>query len=275
MSGTITVEQALKKGLWHVKVPLVLIFGGFLAACTIVAYFTGIELYYGILTGFVLGGLAAFLLSSYLTARWRIWAFTNVDDVHELRQAAIAEQLMPADGSWFGKNELISITVKAQLLELGSRFSEPYAFNDDYTLPDEVVLYKYPYTLIIIGGVTILFGCVTFMISATAGSALILTGVGILMLNQKFVKATPGKNPFITIGNKGIAIEQGELHGWKDVRNERIVWERTGKNRYYYLIFDHHGGSERINLTNAGIKTSYLNHLLYVYRHRNMQHRAH
>ncbi len=275
MSGTITVEQALKKGLWHVKVPLVLIFGGFLAACTIVAYFTGIELYYGTLTGFVLGGLAAFLLSSYLTARWRIWAFTNVDDVHELRQAAITEQLMPADGSWFGKNELISVTIKAQLLELGSRFSEPYAFNDDYTLPDEVVLYKYPYTLIIIGGITILFGCVTFMISAAAGSALILTGAGILMLNQKFVKATPGKNPFITIGNKGIKIEQGELQGWKDVRNERIVWERTGKNRYYYLIFDHHGGSERINLTNAGIKTSYLNHLLYVYRHRNMQHKTH
>jgi hypothetical protein len=271
MSGTITVEQALKKGLWKVKVPLMLTFVGFLATSCIVAYFIGIQIFYGTVFGFVIGGLCTLLLSSYLTVRWRIWAFTNVDDVHELRQAAITEQLLPADGSWLGKYELASDADKAQLLALECRFLEPFAFNDDYTLPDEVILYRYPYSIIILGGICILFGCIMLMIFAIAGSVFILFGTGILFLNQKFVKANTKRKPFITIGTKGIAIE---LHDWKDISNERIVWERTGKNRYYYLIFDHRGGSERINLSNAGIKTSYLNHLLYVYRRRQMQQKA-
>ena len=262
MSGTITVEQALKKGLWNVKVPLALTFGGFLIAGTIVAYFLGIEMFYGTLIGFVLGGVCTVLLSSYLTVRWRIWAFTNVDDVHELKQTAITEQLLPKDGSWYGKYEVVSIANKEQLLSLEQRFSEPFAINDDFTLPDKVVLNKYPYTLIVIRGALILFGCAFLRMSFAAGSALILTGAGTLLLNKKFVNTRTKRKPFITIGNNGIAIDQGELREWHNISNEQIIWEDTFRNKYYYLTFEYPGGAERINLSNAGIKTSYLNHLL-------------
>ncbi len=256
MGGTITVEQALKKGLWHVKVPLVATFIGFTAACSVAAWLADIQVFYGTFAGFVLGGLCAVLLSSYLTVRWRIWAFTNVDDVHELRQAAITEQLLPRDGAWYGKYEMVSVANKERLAELENRFSEKYVFTDDYTLPDEVVLYKYRYTLIIAGGLCILSAGVIALLSMTAAVALLFAGLALLLMNQKFVHAGTSRKPFITIGEKGLAIEQGAMREWKDISNERITWEKSGEHRYYYLNFDYPGGSEKINLTTAGIKTS-------------------
>jgi hypothetical protein len=41
-----------------------------------------------------------------MITKWRVWAFENVRNVHELKKRAIQEKLISADSSIFEKTEI-------------------------------------------------------------------------------------------------------------------------------------------------------------------------
>ncbi len=83
--------------------------------------------------------LVMWLAWSISATPWRIWAFSNVRNVHELKRKAIQERLVSTK-RFVEKTEIRTKSQKRKLLELEQKFSFPDIFEDDPTIPYEVVL---------------------------------------------------------------------------------------------------------------------------------------
>jgi hypothetical protein len=86
------------------------------------------------------GILLSSLYNAWATARWRIWAYAYVADIHQLqRTAELAGLLTPQsheNSSW-----LISGRRKETLRLLQRKFVEEQVFADDSSVPDETIVY--------------------------------------------------------------------------------------------------------------------------------------
>ncbi|MGY4537853.1 hypothetical protein ACVW0P_002272 [Mucilaginibacter sp. UYNi724] len=76
-----------------------------------------------------------FLYWSKTTTRWKLWAFDNVDDVHELRIMAAQAHLCPVYGNIMDKLQIQSREEREQWRALQDRFSFRADFKDDPNIP--------------------------------------------------------------------------------------------------------------------------------------------
>lgn len=167
MKETVTVEQALSKARWQLKyLPMIVTFscigGGF--------YFSYVKIFEGwiIPLGFVFGFLSGWLVWSYFVNYWKIWAYENVRNIHELQRKAVEEKLIWQSGSWFEKTEFKDYQQKEKLKQLQKKFLEKDIFKDDILVPTETVIFN--------SRITILFLLLVY---------LIINLVGIYFLNEK------------------------------------------------------------------------------------------
>lgn len=141
MNETVTVDEAISKGHRMVNYPvMVIVFG------TI-----GITLYLGsqklipvcgFLLGFILTFVFAWLWWSFMITKWRLWAFDNVRNVHELKKRAIQEKLIWSNNSFFEKTEIRTVTDKDKLNTLSNKFNQEDVFLDDLTIANETIKVK-------------------------------------------------------------------------------------------------------------------------------------
>lgn len=84
MLENISVEEATNKGKRTIQLPLYrILFGGALFRTLTLLYFsTPFFIPFGILASII----AAIFHRSIAVVKWRIWAFENVRNVHELKQ---------------------------------------------------------------------------------------------------------------------------------------------------------------------------------------------
>jgi hypothetical protein len=105
MKKEITVDQAITRGHVMVNVPAML----FLFGCPVGAIYAvnqGLIPGWSIGVVFLVGVILACLVWGFMVTRWRIWAFTQVRNVHELKKRAIQEKLIWPEGSVFEKTEI-------------------------------------------------------------------------------------------------------------------------------------------------------------------------
>ncbi|MRX67698.1 hypothetical protein SAMN06265349_10567 [Flavobacterium resistens] len=261
MTETVTVEQALKKGRWQLKhLPMIVTFGIIGGGI----YLSYAKIFEGwiIPVGFVLGFLSGWLVWSYFVNQWKIWAFENVRNVHELQRKAVEEKLIWESGSWFEKTEFKNYQQKQKLKQLEKKFLEKDIFKDDISVPKETVIFY--------SRIAILFLLVLSLVMNISGIyflyekeylGLFLLGVGVYLTYDN-VKKLRDKSPQIIINAEGIKLKDEKLVKWNNIRNDRVFTEIRGKNSTTYLAFNH----EKIDIGELDIKTQDLEKMLHVYR---------
>ncbi len=127
MNEIVTVNKAITRGHRMVNYPVFVIMIGTLS----VSFFLGSQGSFPLWIfplGFGLAFGLAWLYWSIMITKWRIWAFENVRNVHELKKRAIQEKLIWPDGSVFEKTEIRSSATKEKWKSLKSNLSGKISF---------------------------------------------------------------------------------------------------------------------------------------------------
>lgn len=261
MEKTVTVDEALNKGrLKLVYLPLVIIIG-FIGA--------GLLLYKNQFIGewvlfpsLILGVTCGWLAWSYFANKWKIWAYQNVRNIHELQRKAIEEKLVWRGGSWFEKTEFKSTEQKAKLKSLQQNFLEKDLYKDDINVPKETVIFYskgiLSFLLIISLGM-ISLGIYSIFEKEYFGSFLIFFG---LYLTYEQIKKLRDNEPQIIINDKGIVLKDKKLISWNKIHDDRVFTRSSGKSSKTYLAFN----NEMIEVDDLTIRLNQLENLLHVYR---------
>jgi hypothetical protein len=269
MNETVTVDEAISKGNKMVNYPAMLIMFGTIG----LTFYLGTQKIiptWGFLVGFVLAFIFAWLWWSIMITKWRLWAFENVRNVHELKKRAIQEKLIWADNSIFEKTEIRNATDKEKLNSLNNKFKQDDLFQDDLTVENETVIYYSKGKNLV--EMAIMLGCLGFGIylllktdSYIIGS--IITIVGTYFGYKEYKEAT-NTEPQIIINDKGIKTISTDFFSWNDIENEEVISQASGKHTHNYLTYDHPGGTEYLLIDDYNTDQRTLNKLLILYRGR-------
>lgn len=154
IKDTVTVEEAISKGRRMLILPRIFLLSGlflfgFLVAMLCIAFpnitpssrifflkFVGITI-----ASFVPFVYLPFLFWSRRTTKWKLWAFDNVDRVHDLKEAAADAALFASYGTVIDKLQIQSKAEREKWAELQSRFNNQYVYIDDPGVPDRTIIY--------------------------------------------------------------------------------------------------------------------------------------
>lgn len=261
MEGIVTVEQALSTGRWKLKyLPMIATFG-----CIGGGFFLSNQKIFGgwiIPTGFVAGFSMGWILWSYFVMEWKIWAYENVRNIHELQRKAVEEKLIWDSGSWFEKTEFKNYEQKLKLKQLEKKFLEKDVYRDDISVPKETIIFysrnTIAFLLVLYIGISALG--VYFLIEKEY-IGLLFFGFGLYLSYNQIIKLSE-KNPQIVINDKGIILKNENIIIWDRIYNDRVYNQSNGKNSTNYLAFN----DEEISIDDLGITFSELEKLLHVYR---------
>ena len=269
MYETVSVDDALSRGrrMINIPVPFIMFIPPVLFLLAVIFYdFSGWTILISALAGFVL----AWLFWSFMITRWRLWAFDNVRNVHELRARAIKEKLIWPDGKFFEKTEIRTSKDKEKWLSLQEKFSRADIFIDDLTVPNATDIYysKSKTTGAVITILACIGGCVYLLIATDK----YLIGIGgcILFVIYFFIelKKVKNKNVQVVLSNDGIQTENVAFNSWSDIKGEDVIAERTGKTVSHYFIYDYPNGTVKVDIADYDTNKRRLEKLLRVYRGR-------
>lgn len=242
MNEEVSVNKAIRRGHIMVNLPSLSVFIGILLV-SLYLYNNRLIPVWGMGIGFIIGFIASWAIWSFMITRWRIWAFNNVRNVHELKERAIEDKLIWSDGSIFEKTEIRSKEDIEELDKLDSKFNQEDIYLEDYSMPHVSKIYYSKtdtyYELIvsvIILGIGIAIFCFPESTIKNYVIALIMILIGTYNSRKELKKAF-NKNPIIIIDNTGIKTKNTEFVNWTQIYNEDIIREGFGKNREHYLTY--------------------------------------
>jgi hypothetical protein len=122
-ASRITIQDALRRAFWTVKLPsMVLIFGTLLGSYMAMEAgwipsrgLPGLK-WFGPL--FVLAFVGGWLIWSVQVPKWRVWAYERVDDIQELKNQAMAAKIVWSDHSVFTRTEIASRATWGKIRQL-------------------------------------------------------------------------------------------------------------------------------------------------------------
>lgn len=117
----VSIRKALVIGyLFLGIIPVCIIFGGMWYSIKLeeVSMISNLQTGLGFVISFVFG----WLWWSVFVTKWKIWAYSRVRKVRELKKRAIKDRLIWPDRSWFNKLEITTINQKRLLIKLNKRF---------------------------------------------------------------------------------------------------------------------------------------------------------
>ena len=269
MEKEISVSKAINRGHLIVNVP---VFISMFGIPTLAFYLSDKNLIpnWGIGVSFLLGFIIAWLVWSFMITKWRIWAFKNVRNVHELKKRAIEEKLIWRDGKIFEKTEIRSSSDKKKLKELEKKFLQKDVFKEDFAVPRSTEIYFSKMTNYF--EMLVMLGC------SGVGIYLILTDsyvigalfaiLGAYYAFKEFKQAT-NTDLQILINEVGIKTINIEFKEWDKIRNEEIQYVNSGKRISSYLFYEFKGGFEKLKIDDYTISPKEMENLLKTYRIRN------
>jgi hypothetical protein len=265
---TVTIEEAIKRGKRRVSYPsLGILFTG-LFAFLFLGGFHILSLW-AVLTGSVLTALLSGLYWSFTVTKWRLWAFENVRNVHELKKRALQENIILPDDSFFAI-EIRSAVEKKKWNELQHKFRQKDVFNDDLDIHNETFIYYSKKKLL--GEMALPAICIfTGIYFVTQPGLFYWLGLSSLAAaigwGYFIYRRFKNKAPQIILSNKGIQTATTGFYSWSEIKNEDIL-EEIGDGASYFLVYKHPKGNEKLSLDDLNIDWRSLSKLLITYRGR-------
>lgn len=124
MFETVTVDEALKRGQRMISYPITVFMLGSIG----LSIYLVMHLHFSpniLPAGFAIGIVAPRIYWSFMITKWRLWAFENVRNVHELKRRAIRIRLFYPDGSIFERLEIRTLKDKERLKLIEKKFDLP------------------------------------------------------------------------------------------------------------------------------------------------------
>lgn len=267
MASNVTVFQAIRRGRYILIPAILIIFIGPLAASALLLKFLESPVWYMVFP-LVFSFAAVIIGGAWLNTEWWIWALERVRNVHELKQRAVANQLMAEDDSWKHKIWFKTPAQKARLLALQHKFEQPDEMYDDPSVPSRTeIVFSKRYIAGEIAVFAALLAGSTLLLAG--GEGFILYGLVDLFCLYRLYRAVSnllsGDVP-LEISTDGIRIK-GEMRKWDDVLG---INEPDYRN-HNLVVFSKMEGventalSESIRTDNLLISSEKLAHLLKVY----------
>jgi len=274
----VTVNKAIKKGHRIVNYPL---YGWMIIGFGLTLYLmTYLKNVWTFPIGFILTFIMMCLWWSITITKWRIWAFTNCRNVHELKRKAINQKLIWPDGSWFEKTEIRTNRQKIELekIALKFRFDDiPEKLKDDKTIPFETKIYhskaiKIYYIILIVGlGVFGFYGVIN---NDWYGYFVIIISI---VIYYEMVSKYSNKEAQIIINEEGIKTIETEFITWDSVKNISVELQGYGKHAKWYLdidfkVKDNQGNwGDRIDISDFDTSVRKIEWIIKIYQQRNRQ----
>lgn len=263
----LTVKEAIARGKRMVNYPVYAIMA--LGYCIpIFLIYIGILPLWSILPGIFIGFLSGWLYWSFMITKWRLWAFENVRNVHELEKRAVLANLIWPANSFFEKTEIRSAAEREKWKILQAKFRQEDVISDDFNVPVETSIYysRIATTINFVVGIGLTgFGLYGVIIRGEYLFEGILAVSGLFMIYNGFKQAI-AKEAQIILNSKGIQTASVGFAEWKDVYGEEVQIDKSGKHTKEYLVYLHPKGLQKIDLSQLKTDSQSLSHLLNVYR---------
>jgi hypothetical protein len=270
MEGSVTVDQAIRTAKWTIKRPMLFIL---LAVIFVKTIFYGIVYNQTVdtfLTIFVGLGLC-WIYWSIAIPIWKIWAYTNVRNVHELKLKAQKCGFIFKDGNFFEKTEIVTYNQRETLKQLEKKFLLEDVYHDDPAIAKESKIYYSKIKL----SFSFLFmsACFAALIYVTSDSnrfgkmdsalvpIIFLMGIFIYACYSDLKKLL-NPNPQLTLSDKGIQLKDNPITSWQNIGNAIVYGQWSGKT--YRKVLSFNGQEIRINDYNISMRE--LEELLHTYR---------
>ncbi|EDP97911.1 hypothetical protein U8527_18130 [Kordia algicida OT-1] len=275
MRQEISVNKAIKRGHLMVNVPVTIT----LIGCPALAFYLSKQNLipsWGIAVGFVIGFLVAWLIWSYMITKWRIWAFENVRNVHELKKRAVQEKLIWEDGSMFEKTEIRNWEDKQKLKKLERKFEKEDVYREDHNLPPKTeIYYSKTHNYVELSVSLLLIGVGSFLLFGSAENSPFYGGAlfafGLYSLVKYLIKVSNTK-PHIIIDANGIQTKNVAFKDWSVISEEEVLQEGYGNTSKSFLGYCYHHGNEhdyfyeKIEINELNVDTQMLENILRTYR---------
>ena len=273
MKKGITVDKALKMCYLIEKVVMtILTFAYFIAVICFFPYDsfsreeTVIISMLAISIFIVLGAVFTVQLSNI----WIFWAFSRVENVHELKKRLISLGEI-TEKSILLKRIENSTEYDRKYWKLRLKFAQEHIFVDDETIPEETVIYDLNQKtkskvhimsvlilLLFAGGIFLIASAVDAKMDIGVLCGVFLIILAIFFLCFVFRRYKKYSKPHLILNSKGIISNKAGFHKWEE------IWFYIISNGS--LIYKHSRGGENIKFAYNEIK---LSKLLWVYRERN------
>ena len=285
MKSHISVNKALIRGHLMVNLPVFITMFGIPA----LAYYLKKQGWipgWGIGVAAVLGFVLAWLVWSIMITKWRIWAFENVRNVHELKQKAIEQNLIWPDGNLFEKTEIRTKSDKLKLQQLQEKFLLEDEYKEDLGLPAKTEIF-YSKTdlyfeagamlLVLGGGIYLLLPDGEEKKTKIIVFSIIAILIAVIDLIKLWSKIRNPK-PQIVIDNQGISTPATGFIEWQHIFNEKVQGTGAFGSENSLTFYYHNEEADdllykKIDIDGLDVSANEMENIIRTYRIRyNKQH---
>jgi len=263
----VSVDEAIKAGNVFVNCPsmfilLIIVIPGFVMS--ILKWIDNKQLGWFILIGF---GLAIAFWAVAVT-KWRIWAFTNVRNVHQLKTKARDRSIIPEEGSFFEKIEFKSQQDKKVLKELQHKFEMEDVFEKRTDFPEKIEIFASKSLAIFY--LILFLSMFVFLCFAIYGSGIEWILIICFFISIYFIRTYSSKlisnKPQIILSRKGIETSEHQLRDWSKIKRLKIRKKMSNKSYKFYLEYWTSSEVVSICLEDLNVGIDELREALRIYR---------
>ena len=266
MNENVTVDQAISRGIWLIKYPIFFIFIFLIFIESF--YFKGtLNKTLETIITILIGILTSWFYWSFTITKWRIWAYSNVRNVHELKTKALKCGLIFKEEGLLEKTEIRSFADNETFKQLEKKFLEKDIYQDDSTVPNEFIIYNSTLksVLSLILYAFFIFIGIYYYITSTQSGVFIFFAILFCLFSYLEFNTLMDKSPQIKINEIGISIKDEKMINWSEINSAIVYSKWSGKS--FDRLFSLNGRD--ISIKEYAITRSKLGHFLKVYRARN------
>ncbi len=266
MFKTVTAYEAISRGDKIISTPISIIFIICIGLPAILFHVAELSPWY-ILLGFVLGSITSWIYWSYAIVKWRVWAFTNVNDIHRLKELAKKHKFIGV-GDWMSaKTEIWDTEQREHWEQIEKRLSTTEAsFIDNLKIPNETILVESKRTSMIISTSLLLFLLIGLFSAILNKHYFVAVGLfTTAAIIAFFMYRNYIKKKYIILNEEGISTDKIQFYSWGQIRHEEV--NHLGEGDYNFT-YKHPEGWEEISIVDYIESHEQLEELLYIYRKR-------